>query len=300
MSAPSNVSHENPETLARSRQKPDRHKFQITIDGESYSLEDPIVTGRQLLNLAGKRPIEEHLIFIFSPDGLLEDISLEERVDLRRSGAERFLTFLSDRSYRFELDSKRQDWGASIITEATLKRLANVPADYRVWMERRNEEDLLLDPGQTVDLTGPEVERFYTGSDATTAGSVAYALPGADQRYLTDHGIKAEVSTSGNQVGVVLPRYELPGTAVSPRTVDLLIILPPGYPDSGPDMFYLHPWVQMPTGQWPNKADHAFQFGGRSWQRWSRHSNVWRGGVDGIWTMLRRVDAAVSAVPCAA
>ncbi len=300
MSEPSNISHENPETLARGGHRPHGPDFQITIDGESYSSSDPIVSGRQLLNLAGKRPVEEHLIYILSRDGLLEDISLEERVDLRRSGKERFLTFLSDRSYRFELDSKRQDWGASIITETTLKRLANVPAEYRVWMERRNEEDLLLDPGQTVDLSGPEVERFYTGSDATTAGSVEYALPSADRRYLADHGIKAEVSASGNQVGVVIPRYELPGIAVTPRTVDLLIILPPGYPDSGPDMFYLYPWVQTAAGQWPNQADHSFQFAGRSWQRWSRHSNVWRGGVDGIWTMLRRVDAAVSAVPCAA
>ena len=168
-----------------------------------------------------------------------------------------------------------------------------------MWLERRDEEDLLIEPDVFIDLSESGVERFYTGSDTTTAGGNASGLPERDQRYLADHGFDAELVSANNQIGLVLPNYGL-SEAVTPATTDLLIILPPSYPDCGPDMFYLYPWVTLPNGQWPDRANHPFSFGNRQWQRWSRHSNVWRQGTDGIWTMLRRVDAAVAEIPCAA
>ncbi len=301
------MSHENHENyqdienLAQEGHLPTGSQLRIRIDGEYYLIDDPIVTGRQLLNLADRNPVEEHLIYYLTPAGVLEDLSLEEKIDLRTHGVERFLTFNSDRSFRFELDSTRQDWGAPQITEPTLRKLAGVPDNYRVWLERRGTEDELLKPGQSVPLTGAGVERFYTGTDATTAGSVPQALPEADTRYLRDHQLSFTLVQHGNQAGVIFENYPIPSGALDMSQADLLVLLPPGYPDNGPDMFYLHPWVRMAqSGNWPERADQAFQFGDRDWQRWSRHNNVWRPGVDGIWTVLRRVDAALRAVPCAA
>jgi hypothetical protein len=51
----------------------------------------------------------------------------------------------------------------------------------------------------------------------------------------------------------------------------------------------------VPGGAFPKAADQPFAFEGRNWQRWSRHQDQWRPGVDGIWTMLRRIDAALEA-----
>ena len=74
----------------------------------------------------------------------------------------------------------------------------------------------------------------------------------------------------------------------------MLILLPKGYPDVAPDMFYLTPWVKLiPSNTYPNKADRALNFAGQNWQRWSRHNKEWRPGVDGIWTMLKRVEDAL-------
>lgn len=291
--------YEDLQALAKQGKTPHGNHLLININGRKLRISDPVVTGRQLLLLADKHPPEEHLIYFLTPAGILEDIALEESVDLCGGGIERFITFRSDRSFRFELDSRRQDWGAPQINEATLKRLAQVPAEYRVWHERRDVEDLLIEPGVFVDLSEPGVERFYTGSDATTAGGTASGLPHSDQRYLCDHNMDAEVVSANNQVGLILRDYAL-STAVTPNNADLLIILPSSYPDCGPDMFYLYPWVALPNGQWPDRANHPFDFANRQWQRWSRHSNVWRRGTDGIWTMLRRVDAALAELPCAA
>ena len=75
---------------------------------------------------------------------------------------------------------------------------------------------------------------------------------------------------------------------------DFLIVLPAGYPDVRPDMFFAIPWLKLIQGdRYPKAADQPYDFNGQRWQQWSRHQEHWRPGVDGIWTMLRRLDTAL-------
>jgi hypothetical protein len=138
-------------------------RFKITVDGQHFEIKDPILTGRQILAMVNKVPIEEHLLYLLGPANQLEDIDLEEAVDLRGLGKEVFITFRSDRSYRFELDGSRQDWGAPKVTETKLRDLAGIAdkPQFFIWQERRDEKDMRLEPGQWVDLTSEGVERFY-------------------------------------------------------------------------------------------------------------------------------------------
>lgn len=119
-------------------------------------------------------------------------------------------------------------------------------------------------------------------------------LPLADRRYLAERGlIYREVEHAG-QKGIVLESFLLPGSRFDAERADILILLPPGYPDTAPDMFYLLPWVRLVgKGAYPRAADVRFDFDGKTWQRWSRHEPQWRPGVDGIWTMLKRVERAL-------
>jgi hypothetical protein len=119
-------------------------------------------------------------------------------------------------------------------------------------------------------------------------------LPPVDQEYLNSKGIKIEEKDVGGKKGVVLKGRPLPTGRFDAKEADILILLPPGYPDVAPDMFYLLPWVKLvPANKFPNKADQPLEFGGEKWQRWSRHNKDWRPGVDGIWTMIKRVDDAL-------
>lgn len=145
----------------------DQGGLAVQVDGRQHRVMDPVMTGRQLLELAGRRPAEEHLVYWMGPGNVLEDLGLDETVDVREPGVERFLTFRGDRSFRFELDGVRQDWGAPAISESTLRKLARVDADHRVWLERRGEPDELVESGAMVDLTAPGVERFYTARATT-------------------------------------------------------------------------------------------------------------------------------------
>ena len=146
-------------------------RFRVRINDDRLVVTDPLITGRQLLDEAGKRPVEEFLIFLKLGNGLLEEIRLDETVDLRKPGVERFLTFKSDRSFRFELDGRRFEWGASLITGRTLKKLAGVdPERYGVWREVRGGEDLPVGDDECVDLSEEGLERFFTGIQQTTEG----------------------------------------------------------------------------------------------------------------------------------
>lgn len=134
-------------------------------------IEDPVPTGRQILNIARARPVEDHLVFQMLKNGLLEELRLDETTDLRKRGVESFLIFRNDRSFRFELDGRRFEWGAVFISGLTLKTLAEVdPATHGVWLEVRGADDRPIDDTDLIDLSENGVERFFTGIVQTTEG----------------------------------------------------------------------------------------------------------------------------------
>lgn len=269
--------------------------YAVVINDVAHRFGDPIVTGQQILEAVRLFPTDEYLIFQHLDDGQLEEIRLDESVDLRREGLERFITFKSDRSFRFTLDGRRFEWGLPFITGVQLKKLAGVnPATYGVWLAQRVGDDRLIGNAERVDLEGEGVERFFTGIDTTTEGSAELLLPPEDREYLVSSGIVFEERTEAGAKAIVLKGWSLPQGRFDSRAADILILLPPAYPDCAPDMFYLLPWIRLAaSNQYPKAADVPHAFGGQTWQRWSRHNSEWRPGVDGIWTMVRRVERAL-------
>lgn len=138
------------------------HRLAINVDGQDYPVRDPVLTGRQVLEIAGKRPVDDFIVYFLGKNNVLQDLGLEKTVHLHQDEVERFLTFRNDRSYRFEIDGKREDWGAPTINEATLRMLAAVGEDYRVYLERKDKPALLIERGEFVDLAAPGIERFCT------------------------------------------------------------------------------------------------------------------------------------------
>jgi hypothetical protein len=119
-------------------------------------------------------------------------------------------------------------------------------------------------------------------------------LPERDRQYLVDHGFSWEEVEDGVTKGIILQNFNLPVKRFSTPTANILIVLPGLYPDVAPDMFFLMPWLYLASsGAFPKAADVPFPFQGQSWQRWSRHNSEWRSGIDGIWTMLKRVENAL-------
>jgi hypothetical protein len=119
-------------------------------------------------------------------------------------------------------------------------------------------------------------------------------LPERDRQYLEQRGLNYREVTDGSNKGLVLTDFALPVGIYDRPQADILILLPSGYPDIPTDMFYLFPWVTLgQTVKYPKAADQPFLFEGKRWQRWSRHCNQWRAGIDGIHITLIRMETAL-------
>jgi hypothetical protein len=115
-----------------------------------------------------------------------------------------------------------------------------------------------------------------------------------DRQYLNQRGLNYAEVTSGSQKGIVFSGFALPMGLYDIPQADILVLLPKGFPDVPTDMFYLFPWITLSqTAKYPKAADQPFQFDGKNWQRWSRHNNEWRIGIDGIHTTLIRMTTAL-------
>lgn len=257
-------------------------------------LSDPVPTARQILQTAAVRPVEDYSVYAILPSGDFEDLRLDETYDLRGRGAERFVIFQTDRAFKFTIDDRQLEWGKPNISGRVLKSLADVPTDtYDVYLEvRGGGQDVLIRDADLIDLSKPGIERFITLIRDTTEG--LGVMPEADQRYLGSHGIAAEMVSDGPHSGVVLKQMLVPAGKFNHPAADVLVILPPGYPDVPPDMFFCDPWLTLTSaGRYPTCANQPHAFLGRNWQRWSRHNPSWRPGIDGLHTMIKRIEHAL-------
>ena len=271
-------------------------RFPVLIADESLNFkkhifDDPKVLGRQLIEATGGHPVDEHVAIAILPNGDFEDIRLDESYDLNGRGAERVLVTRSDRSFKFKIDDADLEWPRACISGFVLRKLAKLPANYNLWQEIPGQHDKKITDTDVINLADVGVERFVSLIDQTTEGD---ALPSKDQTYLSDHGYEFEVVTEGRNTGIILKALPLPEGKFDHETADILILLPSGYPDCPPDMFYVSPKVTLAgTGQVPKACKKEHHFAGRVWQRWSRHNNAWRPGVDGLQTMVARVRTAL-------
>ena len=71
--------------------------FKIRIDKTNYHVSEPALTGRQLLEKAGKSP-NDYKIFLRLPGQQPKLIGLDEEVDLTTPGVERFVTLPLDQT----------------------------------------------------------------------------------------------------------------------------------------------------------------------------------------------------------
>ena len=128
-------------------------------------LADPTPTGEQLLEAVGVTHPDAFLLFQMLIDGQLEEIRPEEAVDLRAGSAEKFLFFRSDRTFRFFLNDRSFDWGATHISGATLKRLAGVEVKGNdAFQVLHDGTERLIHDDELADLAAPGAERFVTKS----------------------------------------------------------------------------------------------------------------------------------------
>ena len=132
------------------------------LEFQPLTVADPVPLGRQILEAAGLKPEAGYGLFGILPSGDFEDVRLDEAFDLRQKGAERFVAFLTDRTFKLALNDAQIEWGEPAMSGAVLYELAKLSNDEAVFLEVRGGKDRLIDPGELIDLTEPGIERFIT------------------------------------------------------------------------------------------------------------------------------------------
>lgn len=137
-------------------------KSRVYVNGETVSLTDRTPTGRQVLAAADLRPDTEFALLLWPEAGPTREIGLEEVTRIPKDGsAIEFLAVRADHISYFVFDDDRYAWAGDLDLE-TIRRICRVPFNRTVWLELRDEPDIELEQGQSVDLSGAGVERFYS------------------------------------------------------------------------------------------------------------------------------------------
>lgn len=142
------------------------------LDFRPLCVTDPVPLGRQILVSADLDPKDGYSLFAVLPSGDFEDVRLDEPFDLRAHGAERFVAFLTDRTFKLTLNDAQLDWGKPAIGGAALYALAKPGEDEAVFLEVRGGQDRLIEPSDLIDLTKPGIERFITAPKAPVSSEI--------------------------------------------------------------------------------------------------------------------------------
>lgn len=122
-------------------------------------------------------------------------------------------------------------------------------------------------------------------------------LPQKDREYLEAKSLQYLEYQENGKNGLIIDNYILPVGKYNVSTTRLLILIPQGYNDVNPDMFYCWPTLTLLPGNTPPAATSGqVLFNGTTWQQWSRHLNTgndWRPGIDGICSYLQKVNLAL-------
>jgi hypothetical protein len=88
------------EEYAREGRRPPRTRkgYRIKINGEPFVILSPIITGREVLEIAGLRPPEKYTLRLKVRGESPRKIGLDEKVDLTQPGVEKFKALPRDQT----------------------------------------------------------------------------------------------------------------------------------------------------------------------------------------------------------
>ena len=144
-------------------------QWKFRVDKDNFQSNDQLVTGRQILETAGKSPANKYLL-VLSGQGQPREIGLDEKVDLSQPGIERFRSLVREcregfsGRHHFELPPddayflNKTGWQWEAVSEGGVMRLViygfKLPEGFD-----REEVDLVLRIEQTYPDT--QIDMFY-------------------------------------------------------------------------------------------------------------------------------------------
>lgn len=127
----------------------------IWIDDVEYSIEAPELTGAAIRALAGKVSGQ---LFLDQPES--PDIAVDESTVVQIKGGEQFRTMALAKDYKIFIDGSEYIVQSEEMTGEQIKKLADKPQDYKLYLERPGQPDKLIRDEEVVRIR--EGEHFHT------------------------------------------------------------------------------------------------------------------------------------------
>lgn len=86
------------EYTKKGQQPPRCRGYRFKVNGQPYVVEDPIVTGREVLTIAGKIPPTDYTLRVKMAGHRPQKVDLDENVNLRHPGIEKFKALPRDQT----------------------------------------------------------------------------------------------------------------------------------------------------------------------------------------------------------
>ena len=196
--------------------------------------------------------------------------------------------------YKLKIDGTMYEVQDRFITGRMILALAHKTpeSDYRVALKEHGNDMRPIGLDEDVDLDMPGVEKFVTyhtghsDGEEGPQGPSPFNLPEEDQDYSNRLSGRLERVLEGRKRWVLIHDFDVPD-GYNESKVTVAIMIPPGYPVTGPDMVYFYPALSLSSGKQIHAAEAREVIRGKSYQRWSRHflpNAPWRPGVDSLET----------------
>lgn len=288
-------------------------KYKIKVDREKYVIDQSTITGKEILELAGKTPHTRWLVNQRITGGAIKKIDYNEVVDLTTLGIEKFLTLPLDQTegehdkelfdleeysknnkkvphgcrYKVKIDRDKYIVNQQSITGKDLLQLAGKTLHNRWILNQRLKGGAFIKIGydDVVDLTTSGVEKFMTLPLDQTEGELRkqFPLPEQDEEFLEALGLQWETVLQGRSMWLFIHNYSIPD-GYNHSKAKVAIKIENGYPVTQLDMVYFHPELAKEDNGNINALTNT-AIDGLNFQRWSRHrtpQNPWRAGVDDL------------------
>jgi hypothetical protein len=248
------------------------HRIQIFINGNKFEIEQADQTGASLKRLAA---IPLHDVLLLERAGGDETIDDDKKIVVKngeRFRSERRLIHIFINKKEFEIDDPDQ-------TGASLKNLAGISLNDVLFLQRPGEDEVIANGTKIVVKNG---EHFHSQPPANYGLGVAIL----ERAGLSPDRAQLHAE-QGGWTFLVISDFELPA-GFEPNHVEILVKLPPGFPDAAPDMFWIYPAVKAPNGSLPRSTT-GERLLGKNWQRFSWHlaAGSWKPGVSDLRDFLR-------------
>lgn len=250
----------------------------VTINRVEIRFPHAVQTGRSLKEWAGIDPTDTLFLSVTGGDDLI--ISNDAPIRLKTG-----MTFFSQPaadygSDRLDHEHQRDDHIPIQInrkpyklesanqTGRSLKALAGIPLVDVLFLVVPGGEDVIITDDQRV---------------VVKAGSHFFSQPAADYGIAREAGVfPSETRLLPQPDGwtfAILPQQPL-SSAFAPAIADILVKLPPGFPDAAPDMFWVRSAVRLSQGAIPRGTSMESLLG-EPWMRFSWHlkPGAWQPGV---------------------